>query len=538
MPRPGPPPRPGPVVLCILDGVGIGRGEADDAVATAPTPNLDHWRTTVPWVPLAAHGRAVGLPSDDDMGNSEVGHNAMGAGRIFDQGAQLVENALESGSLWRSGLWRDAVQAGTLHLLGLVSDGNVHSHLRHLLALIDRAALDGVQRVRVHALTDGRDVPGRSALGYVGELEQRLAAHRDAGRDYRIGSGGGRMQITMDRYEADWAMVERGWNCHVHGQARHFPSATVAIETLYSEDPDVNDQTLPAFVIADERGPVGRIHSGDAVLFFNFRGDRAIEISRAFEEDEFGFFDRGERPEVVYGGMMEYDGDLKVPARYLVSPPAIDDTVGDRLAQAGRRSWVCSETQKYGHVTFFFNGNRSGHVDDRLETYVEIPSDRISFDLRPWMKAAEITDAAVAAIRAGGQDHVRLNYANGDMVGHTGDLHATRIAVGVVDLVLGRLWRAVREADGLLLVTADHGNADEMVQRKGDRVLTDAQGRPLARTSHSLNPVPLFVLDPRGRARPRPDAAGGSIARLGATVLELCGATVPESYLPGLVDLD
>lgn len=529
--------RPGPVVLCILDGVGLGRGEEDDAWRTAPTPNLDRWMGDRPWIPLAAHGRAVGLPSDGDMGNSEVGHNAMGAGRIFDQGAKLVDQAIASGRLFQTELWRQIVQRPTVHLMGLVSDGNVHSHIDHLHALITGAARDGVNRLRVHVLTDGRDVASRSALTWVEPLERHLAEHRQAGRDYRIASGGGRMHITMDRYEADWDMVARGWACHVRGEGERFSSGSAAIQALYDRDPDITDQYLPSFVIDVGEGPVGRIVDGDAVVFFNFRGDRAVEISRAFEEPDFSAFDAGDRPEVLYAGMMEYDGDLKVPKRYLVEPPTIDNTVGEALVRHGRRSWVCSETQKYGHVTFFFNGNRSGRIDDDLETYLEVPSDNLPFEQRPWMKAAEITDAAVQAIRSGGFDHVRLNYANGDMVGHTGDLEATRLAVAAVDLCLARLWSAVRAMDGLLVVTADHGNAEEMVQRKGERVLTDADGRPLPRTSHSLNPVPMILLDPRGELSMRSDGRGGSIARLGTTVLELCGVAPPDDYLPGLVRL-
>ena len=528
-----------PVVLCILDGVGLGRKEQDDAWATAPTPNLDRFMAEHPWTALAAHGTAVGLPSDGDMGNSEVGHNAIGAGRVFDQGAKLVDNAIRDGSVFRTELWSSLVARPTLHLMGLVSDGNVHSHIDHLVALIERAAMDGVGRLRVHALTDGRDVDARSALTWIEPLEARLSAHRDAGRDYRIASGGGRMHMTMDRYEADWEMVARGWRCHVHGEGRPFSSASQAIRTLYDDDPEVDDQWLPAFVIVDSDGmPVGRIADGDAVVFFNFHGDRAIEISRAFEQEDLSTFHRGHRPDVLYAGMMEYDGDTHVPGRYLVAPPAIDDTVGERLVGAGRTSWACSETQKYGHVTFFFNGNRSGLLDDTLERYVEIPSDNLPFDQRPWMKAAEITDAAVAALSEGRFDHLRLNYANGDMVGHTGNLHATRVAVACVDLCLGRLWRAVRRAGGVLLVTADHGNAEEMYQHKGDRVVTDADGRPLPRTSHSLNPVPFLVLDPERRLRIANGAEGGSIARIGTTLLDLCGVSAPESYLPGLIDLE
>ena len=523
-----------PVVLCILDGVGRGAGGEDDAVATARTPVLDALYGSCPWRELRAHGTAVGLPTDDDMGNSEVGHNAMGAGRIFDQGAKLVDNALSAGSAFETDVWKRLVQGKTLHLLGLCSDGNVHSNVTHLHTLLERAEADGVKRVRLHLLTDGRDVSGRSALTWFEPLEERLEAMRARGVDARIGSGGGRMLITMDRYEADWDMVERGYRCHVLGEGERFERASEAIRSFYEADPDIDDQYLPAFVVTVDGEPCGRMADGDSVLFFNFRGDRALEISRALGDAEFGAFDVSERPELFYAGMMEYDGDLHIPTNYLVPPPAIDSVVGQHLAAAGKRSFACSETQKFGHVTFFFNGNRSGRLDEQLETWLEIPSDLQTPDTRPWMKAAEITDAVIDALETGSYDHIRLNYANGDMVGHTGDLAAARLALECVDLCLGRLTEAVRRADGVLLVTADHGNADEMLQRKKGQVLTDDDGRPLKKTSHTLNPVPLIVYDPRGEVG-LADVPDAGIANLGATVLALCGVTPPDDYLPSLV---
>jgi 2,3-bisphosphoglycerate-independent phosphoglycerate mutase len=519
-----------------MDGIGLGAGGEDDAVATARTPYLTGLMATHPWCRLKAHGTAVGLPSDDDMGNSEVGHNAMGAGRVFEQGAALVDQAIASGRIWETEVWRALTRGGTLHLVGLVSDGNVHSHVAHLRALIERAASDGVPRLRLHVLTDGRDVPARSALTWIEPLEARLAEHRAAGRDFDVGSGGGRMWITMDRYQADWDMVARGWRCHVHGVGRPFASASEAIRVLYASDAAVTDQWLPEFVIDRGNGPIGTIRDGDSVLFFNFRGDRAIEISRAFEDDVFPFFDRGRRPVVTYAGMMRYDGDLGLPHHFLVSPPAITNTVGEIIARHGLRTFACSETQKFGHVTYFFNGNRSGLIDATLERYVEVPSDRLPFDERPWMKAAEITDQCVAAIRSGEWDHVRLNFANGDMVGHTGDLVATRLAVEAVDLQVGRLWEAVQAADGVLLVTADHGNADEkwMRDRKTGEVQRDANGVPVVRPSHSLNPVPFVLCDPRGALRLREVPQPG-IANIGSTVLALLGIEPPHDFVPSLV---
>jgi 2,3-bisphosphoglycerate-independent phosphoglycerate mutase len=332
-------------------------------------------------------------------------------------------------------------------------------------------------------------------------------------------------------------MVARGWEAHVHGKGRPFRSATEAIETLYAEDPKIDDQFLPPFVVLDEQGQPSPVQDGDGVLFFNFRGDRAIQISKAFEMDAFPAFDRGRRPAVFYAGMMQYDGDLRLPARYLVEPPAIDATVGEYLALGGRRTFACSETQKYGHVTYFFNGNRSGYIDERLEVYREIPSDVRPFQERPWMKAAEIADASVEAILSGKFDHVRINFANGDMVGHTGDLEATRIAVEAVDLQLARLRQAVHAAQGILLVTADHGNADEMWMRdkKSGQVKRGANGVPVTRPSHTLNPVPFIVYDPLGGVVIPPLQGPISLAAVGTTVLELCGLQAPQEYLPGIV---
>ncbi len=527
----------GPVVLCILDGIGLGRGDEGDAVATAQTPVLDRLWSHCPSMALKAHGDAVGLPSEEDMGNSEVGHNALGAGRIFQQGASLVNKAFESGSAFDGPLWKELTSRPTLHLLGLVSDGNVHSHVDHLKTLILRAARDGVARLRVHVLTDGRDVGERTALEWVVPLEQLLTECSQEGRDYRIASGGGRMHITMDRYEADWSMVGRGYACHVHGQGQPFPSASSAIEALYAADPGVNDQYLPAFVIVENGQPVGPITQGDGVLFFNYRGDRAMQISRMFEgREDVPVCGQGSQPPVLYAGMMQYDGDLLIPRRYLVEPPAIDRTVGQYLADAGLRTLAISETQKFGHVTYFFNGNRSGLLSPELETYTEVPSDVVPFETRPEMKAREITDGAIAAIRERNVDHVRLNLANGDMVGHTGDFDATVLAVEFLDTCLGALEEAVREAQGILLVTADHGNADQMymIDRATGSYAITPQGTRVPRTSHSLNPVPFILVDPNRRWELL-DLANPGLANVAATVLNLLGYQAPPDYLPSLV---
>ena len=519
------------MVLVVMDGIGRGAGDEADAVAIASTPTLDRL-----WVPgaraeLRAHGKAVGLPSDDDMGNSEVGHNALGAGKIYEQGAKLVNKAIATGALFASPAWRAIVergQRGAIHFLGLLSDGGVHSSLDHLEALLGHAAQAGCKRLYVHALLDGRDVPPTSALEYVDRIERYLGNLRTSGIDARIASGGGRMTITMDRYEADWAMVERGWHTHVLADARPFASATEAVNALRGET-KANDQDLPAFCVT----PVAPMQDGDACVMFNFRGDRAIEISRAFDDDVFDKFARVRRPDVLYTGMMEYDGDLHIPQHYLVVPPEIAHPMGEILADAHVSQLAISETQKYGHVTYFWNGNKSGMFDDGTETYIEIPSDRVSFDQRPWMKAAEITDRLTAELRTGKHRFARVNYANGDMVGHTGAFDATVVAVETVDLQLARLAKVVEELQGILVVTADHGNADEMFQRdKAGRVLRDKRtGTPVAKTSHTLNRVPFLIHDPMRGDRYEIDERRiheAGIANVTATCLELLGFVPPD----------
>jgi 2,3-bisphosphoglycerate-independent phosphoglycerate mutase len=538
----------GPVVVCVMDGVGRGRRDDSDAVWLARTPTLDGLAASSPSGELVAHGRAVGMPGDDDMGNSEVGHNAIGAGRIFDQGAKLVAKAISDGSLFegeQASVWQEVTErvrtrGSTLHFLGLLSDGNVHSHIDHLYALLRRCDRESISRVRVHVLLDGRDVGATSALGYVDALEELLETiSGKPDRDYRIASGGGRMTTTMDRYGADWGMVERGWRTHVCGEARGFVSCREAIETFRNEKPGIGDQMLPEFVVMEgDAKPVGPVVDGDAVVLFNFRGDRAIEISQAFEADEFQAFDRGPRRDVLYVGMMEYDGDLRLPSKYLVAPPAIDRTVGEYIARAGLPQLAISETQKFGHVTFFWNGNRSEPFDADVETYIEIPSDRRPFEERPWMKAAEITDRLIEELQTGRHRHARLNYANGDMVGHTGHHGAAIQAVEAVDLQLARLLPVIEALGGALIVTADHGNADCMyeIDRSNHEGAANAEGRIQVKTSHTLNPVPFHLYAPGAPIQMVANPKEPGLTNLASTILYLMGFEAPEDYRPSLVE--
>jgi len=529
--------RKGPLLLIIMDGVGIGKNYEGNAVFLAKTPVLDKLMTIPFQTKLKAHGLAVGLPSDDDMGNSEVGHNALGAGRVFSQGAALVSNAIENGSIFQTDTWKKVTDAGmdgkTVHFIGLLSDGNVHSHIKHLYALINKCVEAGVKSVRIHPLLDGRDVGEKSALTYLLPTEELLEKiSGDHGYDYKIGSGGGRMNVTMDRYNADWNIVKKGWDAHVRGIGRKFKSASEAVSTYYKEDPKMTDQYLDSFVITDAKDePVGRIKDGDSVVFFNFRGDRAIEISRAFEDKNLNTFDRGQVPDVFYAGMMEYDGDLHVPNNYLVYPPEIDRTVSEYLCCQGVTSFAISETQKYGHVTYFWNGNRSGYIDESLEFYFEITSDRIPFDQAPKMKAYEITDKAIELLRSNKYQFGRINFANGDMVGHTGDMEAAITAVQTVDECVGKLLKVVEELDGIALVTADHGNADEM--------FTVKNGIKTPKTSHTLNPVPFIIFDPNYNGEYKmANLSNPGLSNVAATILNFLGYKKVEDYDPSLIIID
>ncbi|MBR6918440.1 MAG: 2,3-bisphosphoglycerate-independent phosphoglycerate mutase [Clostridia bacterium] len=534
----------GPVLTIVMDGVGLAKDNEGNAVKRAFTPTLDMLMSKYPTLTLKAHGTAVGLPSDDDMGNSEVGHNALGSGQVFAQGAKLVSNSIESGKMFESNSWREIVDGAkghTLHFLGLFSDGNVHSHIDHLKAMIEGAKRDGVSRVRVHILLDGRDVGETSALDYVEPFEEFIAALRDDSFDIKIASGGGRMNITMDRYEANWTMVERGWKTHVLGEGRYFASAKEAIET-YRRETGAIDQDLDPFVIAENGRPVGTIEDGDSVVFFNFRGDRAIEISKTFEGGEsFDKFDRVRVPKVTYAGMLEYDGDLHIPSRYLVAPPEITNTMGEYLVSAGVMQFAMSETQKYGHVTYFWNGNRSGKFSEELETYVEIPSDVVPFEQRPWMKCAEITDRLIAELKSGKYKCLRVNFPNGDMVGHTGNLEATICAMEALDLQLGRILPVIDELHGVALITADHGNADEMYEtdKKGD-VKIGKDGSHKAKTSHTLNRVPFIIYDNnyRDNYTVKEDTGAFGLSNVAATAVNFLGYDAPEMWDESMIELN
>ena len=500
-----------PVVLVVMDGVGLSDRVEGNAVAQAKKPHLDLLMETSPNIELQAHGLAVGLPTNDDMGNSEVGHNALGSGQIYSQGAKLVNQSIKSRDMFKSQTWEwltKDLNDNTLHLIGLLSDGNVHAHVNHVLEMIAQAKKDGVKNLALHALQDGRDVLAQSAQIYIKQVQDLMDEINDDSFHAQFASGGGRMLVTMDRYDADWGMVETGWNTHVLGEARQFESVMDAINTYRAEEEGLSDQYIPAWVVAKDGKAVAPILDNDSVIFYNFRGDRAIEMSKAFEMgEEFDKFNRVRVPSVKYAGMLQYDGDLKLPVHFLVEPPHIINTLAETLIANDKSTFAISETQKYGHVTYFWNGNKSEKFSQELETFVEVQGDDVTFDQRPWMKSAEITDQVIKAIESGEYDFIRLNFPNGDMVGHTGDFLASVISVEAVDLALGRLMPVIKKNDATLLVLADHGNADEMIDKKGN-----------VKTAHSLNPVPFIVYNRDIKLK---STGGFGLANVAATVADL-----------------
>ncbi len=534
--------RNGPLVLLVLDGVGIGKQDAGDAFFNAHPNNLlrmiEEAKNRQLYTELYAHGTYVGLPTDGDMGNSEVGHNALGSGQIYSQGAKLVNESLDSGDFFKTKTWQEDViplakRNNTLHFLGLLSDGNIHSHIEQLFKMLDGAIHDGILDIAIHILLDGRDVPPTSALTYVEQLEQKCATLNKSGANVRIASGGGRMYVTMDRYYSDWSVVERGWKAHVLGRvdkldsyAGYFSSTQEAIEQARKLFPDRQDQFNPPFVIVDTAGnPVGKMKDGDVVINFNFRGDRAIQISEAFTMDKFDGFERLERPQVTYIGLLEYDGDRHLPEKFLVPPPLIENVSSQFFCAEGIKSFAIAETHKFGHMTYFWNGNRSGYIDERLEDYVEITSEGTDVIAeRPEMKAVEVADHLIEAIKSKKYDYLRANFANGDMVGHTGNMQACIKSVQCLDQQVQRVVDTVLAEGGVVIITADHGNVEQEL---------DKNGKPM--TSHTLNKVPFFIIEENPNYRIKVNDRAG-IANVMSTAMNLIGFAAPAFYEKTLIE--
>jgi len=546
--------RKGPLLFIIMDGIGLGKEDDGNAVFLAKPKTLAKITKNSQkknfYCTLKAHGLAVGLISDEDMGNSEVGHNALGSGQIFDQGAKLVDTSIKTGSFYRSKIWQKLTEKvisnnSTVHLIGLLSDGNVHSNFNQLMRIIEGFAESGIQKLRLHLLTDGRDVPAKSALTFIRPLEIRLNEitlnYASKNYDYEIASGGGRMYVTMDRYESDWKIVQRGWFAHVLGKIEeeelvngykgYYQSAEEAIVHARECFPKKNDQFLPPFVIVDaERQPIGKIVDSDLVVNFNFRGDRAIQISRAFEEEEFSEFDREFYPKVEYIGLVQYDGDKLIPKQYLVHPANIRNILSDYCCVNNIPSFAIAETHKFGHVTYFWNGNRSGYVCIEKEQYMKIDSDpNEMIAIHPEMKAEEVCEKTIKALQSGEFKFLRVNFANGDMVGHTGNIEAAVQAVKIIDRCLKKLIDAVNKLNGITVITADHGNCEEMKLDDG-RI----------KTAHSLNPVGFWIIDKNWKKEYviNPDVEDPGLSNVAATILNLLGFEKPDLYRESLIKFD
>ncbi len=494
-----------PLVLMILDGWGINPCPDSNAVAMAKAPNLAGYLQEYPHTRIQTSGMAVGLP-EGQMGNSEVGHLNLGAGRIVYQDFTRITKSIQDGDFFTNPVLLDCIAKakaadGRLHLIGLLSDGGVHSHNTHLYALIELAKQQGVADVQVHCLLDGRDTPPQSAAGYLQELEKELQ---------RIGCG--RIATIIGRYYAmdrdnRWERVEKAYNALVLGQGEQAVSAAEAISASYAAG--VTDEFVLPTVIAQ----AATINDGDGVIFFNFRSDRAREITRALTFEQFDGFPRQRAPRLSgYVCMTEYDATFGLPIAY--EQQQLTNLLGGVLAEAGLKQLRIAETEKYAHVTFFFNGGVEAPFNNEDRALIPSPKEVATYDQKPEMSAFQVADELVGRLEQGLYDVVILNFANCDMVGHTGILPAAIKAVEAVDACTAKVVEKVRQLGGTVLITADHGNAEQMV---------DENGEP--HTAHTCNPVRLILVDDS-----RKDAVlkeGGKLADIAPTMLKLLGMRQP-----------
>ena len=512
--------RPRPVVLVVLDGWGLAPDVNGNAVRRARTPNMDRWFSTYPHTSLACAGEAVGLTAEQ-MGNSNVGHLNLGAGRVVYQDLARISRAVASGGLFRNPVLLEAMSAAagrTLHFLGLLSPGGVHSHQEHLFALLDMAARNGVRDVGVHAFLDGRDVPPRSALPDIAALEAAISR-----------TGVGRVATVSGRYYAmdrdrRWERTEKAYRAMVAGEGRRAGSAREAVEVAYARG-ETDEFVEPTVIVGEGGAPAALIRNGDVVVSFNFRPDRARQLTRAFILPSFNGFPRpGGYPELRLVTMTKYDTTFPVPAVF--APEDIRDTLGEVVSKAGLRQLRIAETEKYAHVTYFFSGGREAPFPG--EDRVLIPSPKVAtYDRKPEMSAPEVAAEAVKRIESNEYDLIVLNFANADMVGHTGDFDAAVRAIEATDRVAGRVVAAVLAGDGVALVLSDHGNAEQMIDRDTGQ----------ARTAHTTFPVPFVVIgrryesagggDPGAAAAPAPAWPPGILADVAPTVLDIMQLPAP-----------
>ena len=523
-----------PLIHIVLDGWGLGPPGDYNAIAQANTPVMDYLLKNFPHTKLMAHGIHVGLPGEKDLGGSEVGHMTMGAGMILEQGPTYIKQLIDSGEFQKSPvlqkLFRHCLQhQSPLHLIGLLSDGNIHSHIDHFIAVIHHAFAVGIERLYAHALLDGRDTPIQSALQYIKKLEEvfHTLKQQRPGIDYAFASGGGRETITMDR-DANWKKIEAGWHVHVRGEsANRFESIEQAIQHFRNKQPDIMDQDLPAFVLVRNNRSIGVIKDQHSVIFMNFRADRALQFTHAMLDEEFSHFDRNPCPQVLYAGMTVYDQEIQFPENFIVGPTLVENPFGKRILESGLQQFRLTETQKFPHVTFFYNGGYRNPLDPQAEIYQLIASDKIaSFSLAPAMKAAEIQQQAVAFINARRFDYGLVNFANADMVGHTANREATIAAIETIDWALGEIVKAIKQTAGLLVITADHGNADQMRSFNKEKKIWEADAK------HSLNPVPFIIYDPfynhDYRLKSLTESEELNLSQIAATNFILLGRTAPS----------
>ena len=498
-----------PTVLMILDGYGLNNETKGNAVAEAKKPVMDKLMAECPFVQGNASGLAVGLP-DGQMGNSEVGHLNMGAGRIVYQDLTKITKAIQDGDFFENKALLAACENvkkndSALHLYGLVSDGGVHSHNSHIYGLLELAKRQGIEKVYVHCFLDGRDTPPASGKEYVAELEARMAE-----------IGVGEVASVMGRYYAmdrdnRWDRVEKAYRALVFGEGEKTTSATEGIQASY--DKDVTDEFVLPTVVEKDGAPVATIKDNDSVIFFNFRPDRAREITRTFCDDSFDGFNRGERIHTTYVCFTEYD--VTIPNKQVAFvKEEITNTFGEFLAANGLKQARIAETEKYAHVTFFFNGGVEEPNEGEDRILVKSPK-VATYDMKPEMSAYEVCDKLVDAIKSDKYDVIIINFANPDMVGHTGVEPAAIAAIEAVDACVGRAVDAIREVDGQMFICADHGNAEQLIDKE--------TGEPF--TAHTTNPVPFILVnaDPAYKLR-----EGGCLADIAPTLIELMGLEQPK----------
>lgn len=501
----------GPLLLAILDGWGVGAKTGTNAVHMAATPNMDRLWATCPHTTLLAHGSAVGLP-DGQMGNSEVGHLNIGGGRVVYQDYSRINLALESGEFFDNEVLGLAMHKArdkdsALHLLGLVSDGGVHSHLDHLLGLVEMASRMGLKKVFIHAFMDGRDTPPRSGLKYMTQLQAGLA---------RIGLGtvatvSGRY-YAMDR-DKHWERVELAWQALVNGHGLTAADPISAVQASY--DRDESDEFIrPTVIIDQHQQPQALISDDDSVVFFNFRADRARQLTQAFIDPDFNGFNTEPRPSLaIYVTMTVYDKEFGLPAAF--PPTVLEHILGEEVSRQGLHQLRIAETEKYAHVTFFFNGGREEPYPDEDRILIPSPREVATYDLKPEMSAFQVTEELLQKLGEDKYNLIVLNLANGDMVGHSGIMEAAIKACEVVDTCVGTLVDAIIRRNGTVVITADHGNVEQMRNPQTG----------VSFTAHTDNPVPLLLVDERYRGTLR---EGGALCDIAPTVLELLDLPVPE----------